>query len=59
MNNLFVLLPSYNEDENIETLINSWLAEENKINEEGYNLNTIGIDDGSKDNTKAIIQKNG
>lgn len=57
MNNLYVLLPSYNEEENIETLIESWLKEKDKLKDEGFQLNIVGIDDGSKDNTKAIIQK--
>jgi dolichol-phosphate mannosyltransferase len=54
---LFVILPSYNEQENIETLVNAWLALDDKIAARGYRLSVCPIDDGSRDDTRAIIER--
>ena len=49
--NIDLLIPCYNEDLNIKTLINSWyeIAIENK------NLKVYFINNGSTDNTKETI----
>lgn len=54
---LFVILPSYNEQENIETLVKTWLALDDEIATLGYRLHVCPIDDGSRDDTRAIIER--
>lgn len=55
MNKLFVILPAYNEEENIKDLIRLWLEEQEGLAQKGYELQILPIDDGSKDNTRQII----
>lgn len=57
MNTVFVILPCYNEQDNIEILIDKWYIEQKKIYDKGYLLKIIAIDDKSNDNTKGIIKK--
>ncbi len=58
MKKLFVMLPCYNESENIEDLINDWISMEEKLVQEyGYKIEIYGIDDGSKDSTREIIKE--
>jgi dolichol-phosphate mannosyltransferase len=56
MNKLFVYLPCYNEAGNIQALVEGWLAEKESLNQKGYELEIIPIDDKSTDNTLQIIQ---
>ena len=49
------LLPSINEELNIGVLIDEWNAQKEKLEADGYSLTVVGIDDCSKDNTKAVI----
>lgn len=55
MKKLFVILPAYNEEENISDVVHLWLNEKQGLAELGYELTVLPIDDGSKDNTKSII----
>lgn len=57
MNNLFVFLPCYNEEDNIGSLIEEWMKQKEKLNERGFELLLRPIDDCSKDNTKKIIEE--
>ena len=54
---LFVILPSYNEQENIETLVNAWLSLDDAIAARGYLLRICPIDDGSRDQTRGIVER--
>ena len=56
MNNLFVYLPCYNEEGNIQNLIEEWLKEKDLLSQENFALKIIPIDDKSTDNTLQIIQ---
>ncbi len=55
MNDLFVLIPCYNEEANIGDLIDIWMEQATKLAEKGYILKINPIDDCSKDNTKQVI----
>lgn len=55
MNKIFAILPCYNEELNIGTLIDEWNNQKDKLLENGYSLVVVGIDDCSKDNTKKVI----
>jgi Glycosyltransferases involved in cell wall biogenesis len=57
MNKLLVILPCYNEEENIGALISAWLAEKNKLAQKGFELIIAPVDDACKDNTRAVIEK--
>lgn len=57
MNTLYVILPCYNEQDNVETLIDNWCIQKTDLYDKGYNLKIIAIDDKSTDNTKDIIQE--
>lgn len=52
MENLAVIMPIYNEEEIIETVINNWIYELDKL-EIDYKL--FAYNDGSKDNTATIL----
>lgn len=54
---LFAVLPSYNEQENIESLVLTWLSLEGDLAARGYELAVCPIDDGSRDYTRAIIER--
>jgi dolichol-phosphate mannosyltransferase len=56
MNKLYVILPCYNEEENIRVLMDSWISETDHLQNAGYLLHLLPVDDGSKDSTKSIIQ---
>ena len=56
MNNLYAILPCYNESENIGALIDDWLNQAAALEANGYRLIVVGVDDKSTDNTRAIIQ---
>ncbi len=55
MNKLYVLIPCYNEAENIGDLIEGWIEQRIELEKRGYVLKVHAIDDCSKDNTKGII----
>lgn len=54
---LVVLLPAYNEEENVERMVLRWEKEANCIKKHGLNLQIIVINDGSSDKTKELCQK--
>ena len=45
---LYIVIPAYNEEENIDDVVNEWHEVVEKINEESK---LVIIDDGSRDNT--------
>lgn len=53
---LYVIVPAYNESENIETFINDWYPVIEAHNASGLSRLVI-INDGSKDNTEEILNK--
>ena len=57
MKRLFVLLPCYNEAENIGALIENWIEQKAGLEKNGYELRINAIDDCSTDNTKEIVKK--
>lgn len=57
MNKLYSFLPCYNEELNIGTLIDEWMAQKDALAELGYDLQVRAIDDCSKDNTRKIIEE--
>jgi dolichol-phosphate mannosyltransferase len=57
MRKLLAVLPCYNEEKNIEELMEAWLNEGDKLTDMGYKLFILAVDDKSRDNTKNIIQK--
>jgi dolichol-phosphate mannosyltransferase len=54
INNLWVILPVYNEEQSITHVINEWDAELKKSN---VNYTICAINDGSKDNTLEILDE--
>ena len=56
MDKLYIVIPAYNEEENIEKLINDWYPIVEQHNSNGKSRLVI-IDDGSKDRTYALLQK--
>lgn len=52
---LYVVLPCYNEEFNIKSLIEEWKLQEKDLSEKGFSLGIVIINDGSSDNTLAII----
>lgn len=58
MSNLYVILPCYNEQDNIKKLIDKWQYEKKNIRDKLFgNLNIILIDDGSQDKTVIFIKE--
>ena len=57
MNKIVVGLPCYNEGENITSLLEKWLAEEETLKEKGLKLIITPLDDKSTDNTKEILEE--
>lgn len=55
MNNLYAILPCYNEQENINGLIEKWLLQREQLLAQGYALHVVAIDDHSTDGTKSEI----
>lgn len=53
INNLSVFLPTYNESENIKSVI---LHTKDVLNEVAENWEIIVVNDGSKDNTRAVVE---
>lgn len=56
MSSLYIVIPAYNEEENIENIINDWYPVIEKHNTEGKSRLVI-IDDGSKDRTYELMQQ--
>ena len=56
MEKLYIVIPAYNEAENIETLIKDWYQIIEKYNGDGESRLVI-INDGSKDNTYEILKE--
>lgn len=54
MDRLYIVIPAYNEEENIEAVIKDWYQIVEKI---GNGSKLVIIDDGSKDNTYSILQE--
>lgn len=55
---LYVVLPAYNEEENVEILVNDWFSYEEKIRQRFHlDLQIVIVDDGSKDRTGEIGKK--
>lgn len=54
MNKLYIVIPAYNEEENISDVINDWYPVVEKV---GGDSRLVIINDGSKDNTYEIMQK--
>ena len=52
MNKVDVLIPCYNEDKNIETLINSWAS----VAKKNQDFNIYFIDNGSTDSTNKALK---
>ena len=57
MKKISILIPCYNESENIEMLLKKWLALNSLLNEMNYSLQIVGIDDKSTDNTQAKMRE--
>ena len=53
---IYFVLPAYNEEANIEDVIKQWHPVCEKIKAEGNNAKLVIANDGSKDNTFAIMQ---
>ncbi|MBR2524879.1 polyprenol monophosphomannose synthase [bacterium] len=53
--NVTIVLPTYNEAENIEDFLNAVYEVINEIND--FNINTLIVDDNSPDGTSAIVKK--
>lgn len=54
MDNLYIVIPAYNEEENIEKVVEEWY-QVIKDYKQGQNSRLVVIDDGSKDNTYTIL----
>jgi dolichol-phosphate mannosyltransferase len=52
---IFVLLPCYNEQQNIDKLVGRWQAQAQKLEIRGYSLKIACVNDGSRDGTKDAI----
>lgn len=58
-NKLVIVIPAYNEEENIESVLEEWYAVIERVNAENQNQESqlIVIDDGSKDSTFSIMKR--
>ena len=54
---LYIVMPAYNEEANIEDVIQQWHPVTEKINAKGNEAHLVIANDGSKDNTFTIMQK--
>lgn len=54
MDKLYMIMPAYNEEANIETVINEWYEVIDKMSDDSR---LVVINDGSKDSTYSIMQK--
>lgn len=53
-NSLYIIIPAYNEQDNIKQVVTDWYP---IVEQYGVNSKLVVIDDGSKDNTYAILQE--
>ena len=53
---LYIVMPAYNEEANIEDVIKQWHPVCERINQEGNEAKLVIANDGSKDNTFTIMQ---
>ena len=51
INNLYIVMPAYNEAENIETTIKEWYPVVERLNSNDCKCHLVIANDGSKDNT--------
>ena len=56
MDKLYIVIPAYNEEENIDRLISDWYPVIEKHNRNGESRLVV-VNDGSKDSTLSILQK--
>lgn len=56
MSSIYFVMPAYNEAENIERTIKEWYPIVEKCSNEGNDARLVIANDGSKDNTFAIMQ---
>ena len=54
---LYLVMPAYNEEANIEDVIRQWHPIAERINADGNEAHLVIANDGSKDNTFAIMQQ--
>lgn len=57
MKKLYVLLPCYNEAENIGELLEEWEKQRNKLEKNNFELEIRVINDASKDNTVGVVKE--
>lgn len=55
MDKLFIVMPAYNEAENIVSVVESWIVVANTVKETGTECSIVVANDGSKDNTLGIL----
>ena len=56
MARLFVILPCYNEEADIQPLIRAWAGVADRLAGVGLELAVVAVDDGSKDRTREVIE---
>ena len=57
MSKIYIVMPAYNEAENIKDTISQWYPIVEKLSDEGNDSKLVIANDGSKDNTFAIMQQ--
>lgn len=57
MDTLYMVLPAYNEDANIEAVVKQWHPVCEKINADGHVAKLVIANDGSKDNTGKVLEE--
>ena len=57
MDTLYLVMPAYNEEANIEEVVSQWHAICEKINAEGNAAKLVIANDGSKDNTGKVLER--
>lgn len=57
MNKLYIVMPAYNEAENIERTIGQWYPVVEKLSFEGHQAKLVIANDGSKDDTFSIMEQ--
>jgi dolichol-phosphate mannosyltransferase len=58
MNKLTVVLPAYNEEENIESMVERWQQLRSMlVDQYGLKLQIVAVNDGSKDRTREIAER--
>ena len=57
INNLYIVMPAYNEAENIETTIKEWYPVVERLNSNDCKCHLVIANDGSKDNSSAIAHE--